>query len=85
MLTGRLPNGRPIVAYETVEDAIIAMSCGTCSKYTEELPCRFYAVCRASKEPSEPPYMYKQASDVVINNRLTTIEGDISGLTRSNI
>lgn len=69
--------GKPIVAYRSVEEAIDRKSCLTCKKYTDKVPCVVYGDCRAEKPSWALPRFYIQANMEVINSRLTTIEGDI--------
>ena len=64
-------NSKIIVAYSSVREAKQVMSCLTCKRYREYLPCKHYAVCRAEKEPDERPSMYLVASNVIIETRLT--------------
>ena len=69
--------GKPILAYNSVSEALTAQSCLTCGRYREDIPCKYYADCRAGKRTTQPPLFYTQASDELIDSRLTTIYGDI--------
>lgn len=70
--------GKPIVAYRSVAEAISLRSCITCRRYRDDIPCSYYGECRAEKRRDDPPLFYTQASDELINSRLTIIDGDIT-------
>jgi len=70
-------NGRPIVAYSSIAEAISAKSCLTCRRYNSIIPCKYYSNCRAEKPAGQSPLFYSKASIDMIDLRLTIINGDI--------
>ena len=80
MLIGRI-SGKPIIAYESMDDAIVKKSCLACIRYNSRLPCPMYRVCRAEKKSDEQPVMFYEAGKEVIWDRMTpTTRSDIDGL-----
>ena len=71
-------HGKPIVAYKSVAEAISVRSCLTCKRYRDNIPCPFYGDCRAERQKEDIPTFYVQASDELIESRLTTVEGEIT-------
>lgn len=72
MLIGEI-SGRLVVAYDSVQQAKDEKSCITCIRYRDDVPCRMYAHCRASKGADEEPIMFRLASNSMIENRLTPV------------
>lgn len=70
-------DGRPIVAYNSISEAITARSCLACRRYAGDIPCKYYAECRAGKHAERHPLFFTQASEELINSRLTNIYGEI--------
>ena len=70
-------HGTPIVAYKSVEEAIDQKSCLTCRHYKDDIPCQYYGACRAEKPAWNSPLFYNKAHGLIIESRLTTIEGEI--------
>lgn len=82
MLIGRA-DGRLVVAYNSIDDAIDKMSCMACMRYGARIPCRLYDVCRAGNKPNEDPAMFVLAMDQTIEKRCTTItKEDKNGFKR---
>lgn len=72
---------RVIVAYDSIEDAIAQKSCMACERYKDDVPCRFYAMCRASITGDEEPLMFSIAGEETILNRCTIVhEGVYNGI-----
>lgn len=69
--------GRPVVAYDNIEEAIDMGSCLTCSRFPDRDICNRYRVCRAGKKNSAMPLFYIMARREVIESRMTTVEGAI--------
>lgn len=78
MRLGRYKDGgRPVVAYDSTEEAVERGACLTCNRFPDRDICKRYRVCRAGKKDSAMPLFYIMARREVIESRMTTVEGAI--------
>jgi len=85
MLIGRLPSGKIVVAYESVEEIITERSCYACTSYHEFIPCSFYANCRAEKKPGKAPVLFSFGGKERIQQFMQLDTGRKHGLKRMRV
>lgn len=72
MLIGRIRDGgRPVVAYETIDEIVDTWSCIACMFYNPDELCVYYGECRADKSERDHPIMFMFVGRDNIFNRMT--------------
>jgi len=72
VVIGRV-HGRPIVAYESVEEAIKSRSCIACDNFSMDYICPLYARCRAELLSYEKPRAFVQKEENLIEKEFIGI------------